>query len=642
MKVSIYIFDRFLLFTLSVLTCLLTAGCSDDVLPDNNDTKYPDVEVEGDKIILRGSVNIASLQDVETRNLTSVFSLPDMHLYLVEFTDEGNPLVNTYIRTYEAEEETVVGDIVKFKLTLNATTHPRLLHLIALPKSESLHVKNGIEAVVIPEITTEDGVDAYWRRLRFPAGYCSEAGGGKWQPDPEMIAKLTEVQLIRNFAKISMTSEAAGFTLQGFEVINTAGKGSVAAWNSATRSFAEFIDGDGNMRNYTSLSEDYSGYLPANTPILNQADGPAVPLSFGLEDKYFYERPFSAEERTYVIVKGIYKGKVNYYKLDIGKNDNNGIFLYYNLIRNFNFNINIKNVSAAGYEDADTAASGSVFNNISFDVDLSFLTNMSDGKEMVYVNYTTKVLTSPVEETFNFRFTYKNLSDGKNNNSGYTLVGLEPGPVIQSVGSNKGVDGMRQIDMVIRPATDETKMQSFTVVKPSSGLGRTITLILHSKWNFANMCTFPSYTKVWGESAEMDSIRNGQGDPFTLFFDIPNSISESVFPLDIVIESKEQVVENQPGSGFMDVQSGESLFGGGQKKIQYHRHITWTQYTTLNKALYEDGASDGIIIKDDEGNEIHRVYCHFRTTMALTKGKKYEIKVHNENFEDKTVLVTAY
>ncbi len=642
MKVSILIYDRVLLFVSCVLACLLAAGCTDDVLPGNNDEMYPDVEVAGDKIILRGSINIASLQDVETRSLTSVFSLPDTHLYLVEFTDEGNPLVNTYIRTYEAEEETVVGDKVNFKLTLHATTHPRLLHLIALPKSETLHVKNGIEAAVIPELTTKDGVDAYWRRLCFPTGYCSEAGGGKWQPDPEMVAKLTEVQLIRNFAKISMTNEAAGFTLQGFEVINTAGKGSIAAWNSAARSFTEFIDGSGNMRNYSSLSEDYSGYLPADTPIVNQVGGPAVPSAFGLEDKYFYERPFSAEQRTFVIVKGIYKGNVNYYKLDIGKNDNNGIFQYYNLIRNFNFKINIKNVSASGYADAVSAASGSVFNNISFDVDLSFLTNMSDGKEVVYVNYTTKVLTSPVEETFNFRFTYKNLSDGKNNNNGYTLVGLEPGPVIQSVGSNKGVDGMRQVDMIIRPATEETKMQSFTVVKPSSGLGRTITLILHSKWTFNNLCAYPSYTKVWGDSVNVDKIRKGQGKEFTLFFDIPNSISESVFPLDIVIESKEQVVENQPGSGFMDVQSGESLYGGGQNKIQYHRHLTWTQYTSLNKALYENGEPDGIVIKTADGNEIHRVYCHFRTTMALTKGKQYEIKVHNENFEDRTIMLTAY
>ncbi len=625
-----------------MIICLAMVACSETDIPSPDSGENSGAVVSGDDVTLYASVSMPDFAAISTRSLSSTLSLPDMHLYVVEFTDEGNPLLNTYIRTYEAEDEEVIGDVVKFKLTIRATSQPRIMHLIALPKDFPLDIKYGIEAAVMPALTTSDGVDAYWRRLRFPTGYCVDAGGGQWQTDPKLIESLTGVKLIRNFAKISMKSEAADFILQGFEIINIAGKGSIVAWNPKTRSFPEFLDDDDEMLDYHSLTKEYEGYLPANTPLLNQVAGPAAPLTFSLDDRYFYERPFDPVVRSYIIVKGLYKGETNYYKLDIGKNDPNGIFQYYHLIRNYNFIINIKNVSASGYSDAESAANGSVYNNISFDIDLSHLMNISDGKEIIYVEYTNKVLTSPVEQTIDFRFRYVDMNSGASNNSGYRLVGLEPGEVIESVTEDKADGDWRTVSMTIRPATTETKMQRFAVVKPSSGLGRHITLILHSKWDFDNICAYPSYTNVWG-TGNRNRIRKEQATNFTLFFDIPANISESVFPLDFTIESEDQVIENEPGVGYMDVKSGTSLFGNGQTRIQYHRHLTWTQYSALNAALYPaTGASDGVLIKDADGHDVHRIYCHFRTTMALTAGKVYKIRVHNENFEDATVSLTAY
>ncbi|MDE6559415.1 MAG: hypothetical protein K2K29_05975, partial [Muribaculaceae bacterium] len=404
-----------------------------------------------------------------------------------------------------------------------------------------------------------------------------------------------------------MRSTAPGFTLQGFEVINTAGKASIAPWDTDTRSFPDFFDNDGNLRAYADLNKEYSGFLPANTPIQNQVAGPAAPSLFSADDKYFYERPFDAEERSYVIIKGVYQGNVNYYKIDLGKNDSNGIFQYYDLIRNYNFAINITNVSAAGYTTVAAAAEGSVYNNISFDIDLSHLLNMSNGNEIVYVEYTTKVITSPTPETFDFRYQYKTVSNGWISNANSTVIGLEPGPVIKSVSDWVLDNNWRVYTIESRPATTETKTQTFTVVKPS-GLGRTITLILHSKWTYENMRAYPGDSKVWGVQADCNKIRRAQGQPFTLFFDLPADLSESVFPLDFVIESRQQIMENQPGAGMMDVQSDPSLFGGGQNRIQYHRHLTWTQYNSLNPTAYPtEGAQGGIMLKatDAQGNPIH-------------------------------------
>lgn len=627
---------KLLKYILPALWITLAISCAEEIpLPDEIHNQH-EILVDGENLILEGSMSVPDMQQVETRSLGMTLSLPDMHLYFIEFTDEGSPLVNTYIRTYEAEEEIVSGNLIKFKLTLRATTRPRILHLIALPKTESLSVKNGVEGAILPELTTTGGVDAYWRRLRFPTGYCSEAGGGKWQPDPDLKKKLTEVQLIRNFAKISMRSEAPDFTLKGFEVINIAGKGSMVPWNTKTHTFPEFFDTDGSIRDFKELSEEYEGYLPVNTPTLNQVSGPAVPGDFGLDDKYFYERPLNPEERSYIIVKGFYKDADYYYKLDIGQNDDNGIFQYYHLLRNFNFIVNIKSVNAKGYTSAADAAQGSVYNNISFDIDLSHLMNMSDGKEIIYVSYTTKVLTSPEPQKIDFEFRYVDMASGKNNNSGYKLVGLKPGEVIESVSTETNLNGWKHVDINIKGAQTETKMQSFTVVKPSTGLGRMITLILHAKWDLANIRTYPKSRKDWGSEANIDKVRVAQKAPFTLFFDLPNNLSESLFPLDFTIESEEQVIENEPGIGFMDVKSGESLYNPNVIRIQYHRHITWTQYTTMLDIATANG---GLLIKEGD-KEIHRVYCHFRNTMQLNKTKQYHIRIRNDNFNDGNVAVT--
>ncbi|MDE6810921.1 MAG: hypothetical protein K2J15_01075, partial [Muribaculaceae bacterium] len=132
-----------IIYTALLWILLLTTGCSDEIVPVGGTGSGQEAVIEGEEMTIYGSIGVPALKEVDTRSLTATLSLPDMHLYLVEFTNQGDPLVNTYIRTYQAEEETVVGDVIKFKLTVLATTQPRILHLIALPKSETLTVKYG-------------------------------------------------------------------------------------------------------------------------------------------------------------------------------------------------------------------------------------------------------------------------------------------------------------------------------------------------------------------------------------------------------------------------------------------------------------------------------------------------------------------
>lgn len=354
---------------LSVLIAFLSLlSCSDDI-PISPIEDSGKAVLDGENIILRGSVTLPESPDVSTRTIGDNPSLSDLHLYAVEFTDAKDPLVNTFIRVYEAEKEAVSGDQVNFSITLRSTTLPRILHLIALPKSQSLNVEKGIEGAVIPALTTQGGMDAYWRRLEFPDGYCVETAG-TWDVDPQLRAKMTRVPLIRNYAKFTMVNNAEGFDLLGFTLVNTPSKGSIAAWNPSTRKFIDFLNGDNEPLEFSQVSGVYAGLNPQGTAIENQILPPeGSPIADNAsEPQFMYERPFSETARTYIIVKGKRNGKIFYYKIDIGKNDDNGIFRYYNILRNFNYKVTLKTVSADGYDTVGEAAAGTVFNNISFDI----------------------------------------------------------------------------------------------------------------------------------------------------------------------------------------------------------------------------------------------------------------------------------
>lgn len=615
----------------------LFSGCSDDMPDFPSVSETNGVIVEGESVKVLASMSVPSLVTA-TRAFSDEADLANLHLYLVEFVDNGNPLTNTFSRIYEAEDETVDSSkgIVNFDVTLRATASPRILHLVALPKGETLKADYGVEATVIPSLKTSEGKEAYWRRLSFADGYCSPSGDGAWTPLPGLREALTGVGLIRNFAKISITDNASDFQLTGFEIINNPEQGTVAPWNASANSFPEYVAADGNPLEFASLSAAYPGRVPAGVTYKNQPGTGSIVVADGTEPKYMYERPASDLFHTYLILKGIRKGKVMYYKLDLGQNGASGMFKFYPILRNFDFHITINSVNADGYASVSEAIEGLVFNNLSFDIELANLLNMSDGREIVFVNFTTAVLTSPEQQTIEFKYRYKNLTTNKyDNDTGLSWLDLKPGDVITKVvDKGTGSDNWHTVELTIRPATAETKTQSFTIVK-KSGLGRTINLVLHQRWEFENLVTYKGTLSNWGNASDKGIVGDAASSPFTLFFDLPDNLPSAVFPMTFVIESDRQNVENLPGSGHMAVSSGETLFDSSKKiRIQYKKVITWADYNTPISA-------GGTLIENADGSQTHRVSCLFRTLMSMkdsypTATKKVtettNLAIDNENY----------
>lgn len=627
------------LYIWSILSIL--AGCASEdhqfVTPDENGFAH----IDGDKVIVNLALDVPELSDIQTRALSPNPDYQDMHLYIVEFADNGSPLQNTYITTYEptADSEVPGTDKVNYKVELNATTKSRILHLIVLPKEQNINISYGIEATVIPNLKSDNQMPAYWRRLEFPAGYASEDADGNLTTTIE-LEQLKHVALVRNFARITMTNKATGFELKGFAIVNNPQSGSVAPWNSTDRIFPEFLDDEQSQRDYASLSKEYSGFAPAGLTLGNTDAGPVV--SDDIAPKYLYERPFNSIRHSFVILKGRRAGDSadSYYKLDIGKNDSQGVFKYYGLLRNFSYNINITNVEQKGYDTPLAAASGVVYNNFSFDIELQSMLNISDGDEIVFVNFTTAVLTEPESQTLEFKYRYKKgdqyLNETTLNGGSVNFIGLEKGSVIEEVtySNTDDADGWRTVKIKCYPAQTETKTQSFTIVKPS-GLGRTINLILHRKWTLANVKEFPGTLENWNDSTEGEGeVGETVGSEFTIFFDVPDNLEEAMFPLVFTLEANRQNMENNP-LGALVVTSGPSGFSGVQgRRIKYEKSVTWTQY---NDPLLEgDPYDNGTAIPNGDGTFTHRVRCRFRTTTDLTDLPFDEsttiVRITNDNF----------
>lgn len=622
-------YNKFFTYIFIAVSAILT-GCTDDLPEFPSMSESSGSQTVGESIRVSASMNVPSLVNV-TRAFSDEADIANLHLYLIEFEDTGNPMTNTFSRIYEAENETpdIVNGKVGYEVELRASSSPKILHLVALPKGEELKVDFGLEASVIPSLTTTGGTEAYWRRLSFPDGYCSPSGDGAWTPLPGLREMLTDVGLVRNFAKITLTDNTGDdFRLTGFEIINNPTKGSVAPWNASRREFPEFVASDGTPLEFAALASRYGGRVPAGTDYTNQIGETSVPvIADDLAPKYLYERPASDIRHTYVMLKGIRKGVEMYYKIDLGSNDASGMFNFYPLLRNFDFHITLTSVNADGYRSVREAAEGMVFNNLSFDLELSNLLNMSDGKEIVFVNFTTAVLTSPDEQVIEFKYRYKNLTTNKyDNDSGVSRLGLEPGEVITKVTDKGTQDNWRVYELTIRRATAETKTQSFTIVK-KSGLGRTINLVLHSRWEFENLKLYKGEISNWTASTSgFGTVGTAASQPFSLFFDLPDNLPSAVFPMTFIIESDRQNIENLPGSGLMAVTSGKTLFDTtGNIRIQYKKVVTWTDYNTLL-------SSGGCLIENVDGSQTHRVRCLFQTVVSGTANETTKVAIDNDNY----------
>ena len=605
----------------AILGIFMMVACTDNHL-DN--MPIQSVEETGGKVKLNFSVQIPEVQAAASRS----FDTPAITtLQLAVF--DANGYLSEAPYAVRAEGVTGLGTDnapIQFTVELSQTPNKRIIHFLA---NKSINANDfGTESELIGALYTTGEQDAYWQRIELSEGIqfkFTDSDKDGIYDDGETVNintigdKLTKVPLIRNFAKITVSTAAnittAGsvdFTLQGFTVVNVPDRGSVAPINTNKGGFAQYVDANKNAYSYSNLtgaSINYTGFVPNDAII----DGSVADEDDFVDEEdeytfYMYERNNQSKNvnRTFVIVKGQFGNEgTSYYKIDLTYKNGN-VTEYFEILRNFSYNIVINNVESSGAASPEDAATmtGS-HNNLSASIETQNLLNISDGASRLFVNYTEYVFVSS-SETMELKYRYvpnvanpnsvENENIDTDNDGYYVTYNLESKAnsaetsVASITAATSDVAGWRTLTVTAAEMdANEVKRQTLTLV--AGNLSRTVTFILRPKFNFSN-------ERATSPQKELKAT-------FRYSFVIPQGIPESLFPLTFIVQaSPENIYPNSDKNSLpVKVLDGEKTFG-------YEREVTYEEYQQTG----------GVI------------NCYFRVNTENFAGTK--ITVSNRYFND--------
>ena len=621
----------------AILGIFAMAACTDDHLVD---IPTSPTEENGEKVEIKFSVQVPEAKAVDSRTLIT----PTIdNLYLVVFDAYG------YLS--EAAKATPVKGTfglgsknvpIDFTVTLSQTPNKRIVHFVAYdeiipngktadPLTTALEaMKNGDlfgheSTLMTEELMASGEQDVYWQRVEFTEGISTNTIGDK----------MTAVPLIRNFAQITVAlnkteaettsitvPEGYKFELEGFMVVNTLTGGSVAPYNTNGGGFVNYVDANKEPYSYLVLNGTYgyTGFVPngigfSDVDIDEPTDGTDSPYTPAA--KYMYERNGQSQNtnRTFVIMKGKFgptsatNTKSTYYKIDL--TDSNGD--YYEILRNFSYNIVIKGVEAEGKSSPSEAAgmTGS-HNNLSTSIETQSLLNISDGVSRLFVNYTEYVFVTE-NETMELKYRYvpnigsPDVEANDDIDVEWTAATDGSGAIssierpVDDDGNAIGDDNAGWRTLVVTAGTVnalQTKEQTVTLTNRNN-ISRMVIFKLRPKFNFSN------------EKATSPDPTGKLKATFTYSFSIPfgsaasPTIPESLFPLTFIVQATPENIYPDADKNSLPVQvlNGQQTFG-------YEREVTWEEYQQTG----------GII------------NCYFRVSTAEYSGTK--IKVSNPYFND--------
>ncbi len=298
---------------------------------------------------------------------------------------------------------------------------------------------------------------------------------------------------------------------------------------------------------------------------------------------------------------------------------------YYDILRNYDFHINVTGVSAPGASTASEAISGVSYNNISADVDARDMLQISDGANIVEVSKTNIIFTNTTPVEFLYRYSPVGGFSSETTNAKLHTNGLNAGDVIASVTAPEvytDADGVVWVKRVITPKPIPeagTREQSFYVVD-ADGLGREIRLVAHVPYDYSDIEVYPGSENDRPTSAAgQGTVSPLSGQPFTVYFNLPAGMPEAMFPLTFILESNRQNMENNP-IGTLVVTSGQTGFPTTEvyevPRIKYRKTVSYAEYlykTDANNNLITDGAGNYV------ENTDHTVRCRFRTINSLAE-----------------------
>ena len=608
-----------------------------------------------------------------------------------------------------------------FTVQLELSDKPRTVHFLG-NIDESQLITGSYAYQILPYMMSYEWKQAYWQAVHLPSIKAQDdlalyPGTESFMPHPETSAKLQYVPLIRNFAEIKLTNEDDDFDLISYAVVGYPTRGTVAPFrfnhdpDHPEKGFS-FTD-EANYRlsgyeksTFQELSAlQYQGNLPAGVGFddtIPSEDAFENPDDAALNPGrrviangdtgpgfYVFERGVPTENlpATFIILYGQVHGSAKplYYKLDLMETDDSGVDAvarYYPLYRNFRYEILLKNVSSVGLDDPVAAANSSGAEDISKDISMRYLSDISNGQSRLVVEpYMSRTVTGPKEGegedayyTLVARFYNNARSDVPNTDATAVQVMLMPmedgsadilklyndaGYQVQSFYPSAGEGGVRTIHFNTVTAGSQAKTQKIRI----------------TGWNTEHHEKFPLYReveitlqntqpmRVHCETAELPQTI---GAPQKISISIPEGLPASMFPLEFTIEAERMSLTPVPGTERghnLPVVSATSISDNpeyaGKKTFQFIRTLTLDEYRSLTpeagwctfdcyfKSNRKDSATTVWVYNEffEKGHDIFNNKTNSFTDLAFTsyirRQTDAEIPVHFEVSGDDIPEITV-
>lgn len=608
----------------TILSMFFMAACTHD------DIDIPTGSQEdGERVTLNFDVQIPEAKAVNSRfaddvNLGTLYVLVfDNSGFLTDFGEAI--LTNTTVKN-ETDGETI-NAVTTFSVSLKETSEGRILHFVGnyfpAEKTDFEYTSEYRLLSNLDAVTDSKGV--YWQRVVSPNGVNTAAVTGRMDP----------VYLIRNCAKVTVdgTKTITNFKYTGFAVVNTESHGSVAPYimTSDDAAFAQYVEtspdgtfvkenGLAKQTGYEHLvnTQGFEGYVPENSNVTNAAssltDTKDGGLTFNTYNKFIYERTHNASAPTFIIIKGQWNETDTYYKVDLSY-VRDAVIVPYHILRNFAYNITINSVTGTGYPTAKQAAEAASSSNITADVSLEHLLNISaTGESRLFVNYVKKTLVSTADVYLEYMYTYKN-TEGTwvidNSKVRHNWTNTTNGKVINNItvsADNVKVENEGYASLTITPKTsiptaEEEESIILYVDEDGDGvadLQRKVTYAYRNPYPLEATCTNP--------------VSNRMGAQVNVNIIIDDDLPSYLFPLTFFVESSALSIypaanSNMPVNNRTTVVDGKSGNSFG-----FDRVLTWEEYDDLT-LTFQDGKVS--------------VPCHFLTNMDASACNIY---VYNELF----------
>ena len=495
---------------------------------------------------------------------------------------EGNEIDN-----YGGASGVQNGVLFYYKVTLIATTGLRYIHVIANGPDQLQY--NSYDYEVMPTLFTNKGSGAYWTMFELPNGTAVvDPQTSVESASQDAMDAFSNLKLIRNFAKVTVTESAANFELEGYEVFNTPDKGRIVTWkedyNSSSQRLAGYYTpyvGAKNENPMTFGELQTAGYTPSlvEGAVIDQT-APTSSGTYTLDSKFVFERvKTNAANRPYIIVKGRFNGSTTptFYRLDFTDKDGN----YIPIFRNFQYNIDITKVAKVGVANpADAQPSNA---NVSALISTANLTDLADGTSRILVQYIDKtfISSSPVK----FKYLYmrdatKPIVEENVTAASFRILsnteleeeGREPNTTEAAFTSDwqtswNATDKWQEVTLTIAEVGDTEKRTTFRVegqTTEGDKLYRDITIHVLAKQDF---------------DATFTSGGDAIGSPVTVSLNLPENLPSSVFPLQIAFEDSNKRLN--PNGTDMPAQVGTSICTGKtDRSYQFVKSVSYSEYTT--------------------------------------------------------------